>query len=236
MNIKEKVENMQGRKSRHKNENNIKIISLDVWNTLLLSNPEYSKRRNEYISDKFDIPIKVIEETYHKVKIDSDRMAENKSKCITNKELYIKFLKSIDNPDYNWLKLRNEIENLFAEYPPHVLFETIKYLNKLQSNDIKFSIASNTNFIRGKILNKVILSTWKIDWKFQVFSDEINKPKPNPSFWKNVISKAHKEDIKSCDIIHIGDNKICDGSCVQSNIQFKHVNNPNYLSKYLECI
>lgn len=215
----------------------MKIISLDVWNTLIWSNPEYSKKRNEYLSEELSLPISMIETIYHKVKNASDKMAEQKSKCLPNMDIYKNFLSLLGRQDYNWLKLRHGMEKLFAEYPPQVLPETIKCLNWLQEQHVELSIASNTNFIRGEILHKVMLSKWGIDWKFQVFSDQLKKPKPHPQFWKIVISRAQKYvGAIPGDILHIGDNKICDGSCLQSNIQFRHINGPATLVEALECV
>jgi len=212
-----------------------KLISLDVWNTLLSSNPEYATHRNTYLSKELKLPIQIIESIYQRVKTDYDKIVEKHSICFSNEQTYKKLLILADWSNYDWMKLRENMERIFVQYPPHVLPETIEGLSELQESGIKLSIASNTNFIRGKILNEAILSKLKIDWSFQVFSDEIKWPKPHNQFWVNVISTAYKNiGIMSKDIVHIGDNKLCDGSCVRHGIDYKQVNNPNDLRNILE--
>ncbi len=213
------------------------LISLDVWNTLIESNPQYAKKRNEYLSEEFSLPIDIIKAAYYKVKNDSDKMAEERGKCLSNMQIYKTFLFLLGKEDYNWLKLRSNLEQLFAEYQPYVLPRTVEYLKLLNDQGVELSIASNTNFIRGKILHDVMLSKWGIDWKFQVFSDQVKKPKPHLQFWRTVIRRAYKYvKVIPREILHIGDNRICDGSCIQSNIQFQHINGPTALVKTLESV
>jgi len=212
-----------------------KLISFDVWNTLLSPNPEYAKQRNQWLSDKFNIPISRIEYVYNNVKNQLDNLVEKKHQCLSNKDVYSKFLRSIGIFDYNRIKLRDELEHMFEEYPPIYLSETIKYLHDIQEQGIKLSIASNTNFIRGKTLNKAVISKWGINWKFGVFSDQINHPKPHPQFWKSVTNRAYLTmGILPEEIIHIGDNKLCDGSCIQSGIHYQYNESPSTLLTTLE--
>lgn len=212
----------------------IKLISLDMWNTLIKSNPEYAKKRNEYLAYELSLPDDEVEKIYRTVKIESDKMAESESKCLSNTDIYKKFLSLIERQRYDWMKIRTNLERLFCKYPPIVLPETIESIHNIQENNIELSIASNTNFIRGEVLNKAILSKWRINWKFYVFSDQINYPKPHFKFWKNVIRKA--SNISPKEILHIGDNKICDGSCSTFDIQFQHVDYPSNLKYILRGI
>ncbi len=215
----------------------IKIISLDVWNTLISSSPEYAKEKDKYLSTELSLPIDTIRKAYQKVKNDSDKAAEQKSECLSNSGIYKKFLFLLERQDYDEMKLRHRMEKLFAKYPPHVLPKTIEYLNHLNNQGVKLSIASNTNFIRGKVLHNVILSKWRINWAFQVFSDQFNRPKPHPEFWRTVIKKAYRYvNAIPKEIIHVGDNKICDGSCSSHNIEFQHINKPNDLVHVLRGI
>ena len=53
-------------------------------------------------------------------------------------------------------------------------------------------------------------------------------------FWKAVIQQADKIGIKPIEIIHIGDNKLCDGSCIQSGIHYQYNESPSTLLTTLE--
>lgn len=212
----------------------MKIISLDVWNTLFWSNPSYAKYRTQYLSEELDLPENIINKAYYKTKETADSIIE-KGEHVSDELAYYMFLKTLDRQDYTWKYLRYNIELLFEEYPPIVPQKIIDCLKKLQDKGIKLSIASNTVFTRGEVLNRVMFDHWGIDWSFQIYSDKVNVSKPHPKFWSWVTDSAY---LTTCsqpeEILHIGDNKITDGSCIKYNIQFRYNKNPDTLVDTLE--
>jgi FMN phosphatase YigB (HAD superfamily) len=215
----------------------LKVISLDVWNTLIRANPEFSIQRNKYLAEELSLPIDTINSVYREVKDTGDNMAEKNGECISSMAIYKRFLLLLGRKYYSWLKLRRGLENVFAKYPPCVFPETIAALQRLQGQGIALSIASNTNFIRGEVLYNTVLNTWGIDWKFRVFSDQLLQAKPHPRFWNIVVKRAMTYvGAKPWEILHIGDNKVCDGACSVANIKFQHLEKPTELVHILERI
>ena len=215
----------------------MKVISLDVWNTLIRANPEFSIERNLYLAAELSLSIDTINAVYREVKDSADRMAEKSGECISSMAIYKRFLLLLGRQHYSWLRLRRGLERVFATYPPYVLPETIAALQWLQKQGIALSIASNTNFIRGEALYRIVLNTWGIDWKFFVFSDQLLQAKPHPHFWNIVVKRAKTYvGAKPWEILHIGDNKICDGACSTANIQFQHIKKPTELVRVLERV
>ena len=215
----------------------MKIVSLDVWNTLIRANPEFSRERNRYLVAELSLPTDTINSVYREVKDAADSMAEENGECISSMAIYKMFLSLLGRRHYSWLTLRRGLERVFALYPPFVLPETITALQWLQEQGIALSIASNTNFIRGEVLHNIVLNKWGIDWKFHVFSDQLLQAKPHPRFW-NIVAKRAKTYVgaKPWEILHIGDNKVCDGACLAAKIQFQHIENPAELVHVLERI
>ncbi len=210
----------------------IRHISFDIWNTLIAPNPKFKQERIEYLSKELSLSQHEVEYAYRNIKDGADLTAEIHGICYPSKILYEHLLSSLGRQDIDWWTVRQGIEEIFAKNPPHVLPEIIDSLRRLQEK-FTLSIASNTNFIRGEALNNVVLEKWGIDWSFQVFSDKINRPKPHIDFWLSVIKLA---GVVPSEILHIGDNKICDGGCVHANIQFKYANNPNELLAILNSL
>lgn len=215
----------------------MKVVSLDVWNTLIRTNPEFSHRRNMYLAEELSLPIETINSVYREVKDTADNVAEKNGECISSMAIYKRFLSLLGRQHYSWLKLRKGLERVFAKYPPCVLPETITTLQWLQEQGIALSIASNTNFIRGDILYNIVLNTWGVDWRFHVFSDQLLQAKPHPRFWNVVIKRAKTfVGARPWEILHIGDNKVCDGACLTANIHFKHIKKPEELVRVLERV
>lgn len=116
--------------------------------------------------------------------------------------------------DLNYVE--REMEDLFFQYAPVIYssetYEVLKYL-KQQGNTT--SILSNTGFIPGAMLRKV-LTDMGIDsyLDFQIYSDEVGISKPNREIFEIMVSKAadnkRNEGLNLTDILHVGDNPTAD--------------------------
>lgn len=107
--------------------------------------------------------------------------------------------------------LYKEIEQIFLQYHPTVYSDdTIPALEELRRRGKYMSILSNTAYIRGATLNKVLrmlnIATY---FNFAVYSDTHDLSKPNYELFRVVGDKSpfHTEDI-----IHVGDSEIMDGA------------------------
>jgi putative hydrolase of the HAD superfamily len=107
----------------------------------------------------------------------------------------------------------NLSDQLFIEYMPELIFPRISLLLKqIQSEGKTASILSNTAFIQGTTLRKMI-SHYELSnyFSFQLYSDEIGFSKPNPLAFERVFENAKQfQTVLKNDIVHIGDNKYAD--------------------------
>jgi FMN phosphatase YigB (HAD superfamily) len=140
-------------------------------------------------------------------------------------------------PHVDWWTIRQGMQRLFGKYPPIVRPEVVEALRRAQARGLGLSIGSNTNFIQGETLHDVVLGTWGVAWDFQVFSDQIGRAKPDTFFWKVVTERAIAHiGAEPAEILHIGDNPVCDGGCVSAGIQFALVRSPQDIPALLEQI
>lgn len=212
----------------------IRHLSLDFWNTLASPNPEFGKARLAFMAEYLHLPEGQVKEAYRFVKTASDTAAERFGSACTCDEIYGRLLSQVGSPDADGIVLRNGLDALFQEHPPIVLRQNIEALLALQSKGVLLSIASNTNFISGSVLDAIVLSTWGVTWAFQVFSDQVGMSKPNPGFWGTVAKKTWCSGGLRDATWHVGDNLICDGSCRIAGIRFLRVGSPADLALVLE--
>lgn len=113
--------------------------------------------------------------------------------------------------------LYNEMETLLFNYMPVVYSdETLHSLDKIrQGTNCSFNISSNTAFVKGKTLRKVLTSLGLAPFfDFQIYSDEIGISKPDHQFFKLLLEGVRKissnKNIALTDIVHVGDNPIAD--------------------------
>lgn len=216
--------------------NDIKHISFDVWNTLIEPNKEYSKFRNAAIARHFDITEQEAKEAYSQCKKFLDTVAEldgsNMHGAVRNWQLLERI---IGASRYSLDYLIAECNVLFSNFKPHFDDELKLELKKLKDDGYTFSIKSNTNFITGTVLKDVLFDELEL-FEFMHFSDlEGRFAKPHPVFFLSTENYFYfTEKVKSQNILHIGDNLICDGGCQKLGWNFLHVLNPKDLLNKLK--
>jgi len=202
-----------------------KHYSFDLWLTLIKSNPSFKIKRTRFFYDNFNYAGKTLEEVgviFRQVDIMCNTINEKTGKNIDAEEMYLMVIMSMNNYSYpaidiNLDSLLNEMEDLLFKNVPFVYSsETQQVLRRIkESGDNTLSILSNTGFIKGKLLRKV-LKQLEMDhfFDFQLYSDEEGMSKPNRNLFQlmldriSVLNKEIKIDLK--DIIHIGDNPKAD--------------------------
>jgi putative hydrolase of the HAD superfamily len=108
--------------------------------------------------------------------------------------------------------------NLFVEHLPLLLNEKIiPTLAQLKTEGYKLNISSNTGFIEGECLVKVLKTMNLLNYfEFCVFSDQIQASKPSNTFYQKVFDKTN---VQKQEILHIGDNYLSD-FCGATNFGF----------------
>jgi FMN phosphatase YigB (HAD superfamily) len=203
----------------------IKHVSLDAWNTILIPSKEYARRRTNILANVFNCSGEFAKRVYTNIKHKFDEKAERDGEAFTVEYIYNELIAAFPNCDSQIGPdelCRSYFEPTFIENPPTILNETINAVNDLKSRGITVSIASNTNFISGRVLSKIIRRSNMI-FDFMLFSDLMPPvsnefgykmpAKPNPAFFHMVQKYAnvlHAEGIEKSEIVHIGDSDVCD--------------------------
>ena len=194
-----------------------KHISFDLWLTLIKSNPEFKIKRNLLFKDYFEIesPIEKVSQQLRYYDVVCNTINERTGLNIDTNEIYLSILASLDVPIQGipLSKLEGfytESERLFLSYKPTLIYSNTKdYLKIIKSEGIGLNILSNTGFIKGFTLKK-LMAFYELEecFNFQIYSDECGFSKPN----KKIFDLVHKEvpHIDKSQILHVGDNEIAD--------------------------
>jgi putative hydrolase of the HAD superfamily len=201
-----------------------KHYSFDLWLTLIKSNPAFKLERTRYFYDNFNAAKKTIEEVgyiFRQVDLMVNAINEKTGKNIDAEEMYLMVISIINDfstefQDIDVDKLYDDMEVLLFNNMPLLYGSgSIDVLYKLkEANQSTISILSNTGFIKGKTLRKV-LKHLELDSfiDFQLYSDEVRMSKPNLSFFQlmlDTIDRNKHADISLSEIIHVGDNPVAD--------------------------
>lgn len=192
--------------------------------TLIRSNPVYKVERAKYFFTTYNFLEKSLEEVeliFRRIDLMCNAINEKTGRNIDAEEIYLMVISAINdyNPQHlaaiDLDELYFEMEALVMRYPP-VLFDpdAVEVLQTLKSTyGSSLSLLSNTGFIKGKTLRKVLQKLELEElFDFQLYSDEAGLSKPNQQFFQLMLEKVQslKTDIKLYEIIHVGDNLIAD--------------------------
>jgi putative hydrolase of the HAD superfamily len=197
-----------------------KHFSFDLWLTLIRSNVQFKEKRNILFINFFSIrnDFKEVTEIFKKYDDLCTNISIKTGIHFDYKNIYYLILNDVN---LNILKIsKGQIEEfyflseqLFFQFMPELIYPKIGLLlDQIKSEEKTSSILSNTAFIKGNALRKVLnhydLSQY---FSFQLYSDEIGYSKPNELVFKRVFEYSNKfQKVKKSDILHIGDNKYTD--------------------------
>lgn len=197
--------------------------SFDLWLTLIRSNPAFKQQRALYFHQKYNYLQKSVQEVetiFRQVDLMCNSMNEKTGKNIDADEMYLMVISMINNyePSFRQVdlaELEKDMEAMIFNYLP-VLYSslTIIHLERLIGPCYAtLSLLSNTGFIRGAILRKIMVAL-DLDrlLSFQLYSDEERMSKPNPKFFQLMLDKIDRRNLNFGldEIVHVGDNPIAD--------------------------
>jgi len=214
---------------------NVQHVSFDLWLTLIKSNPVFKQQRDELLKDFFRIPhsveaisakIRVWDLRFNAINESSGRNIEAEEMVLiilSELEFDLKKINSVHLSEYY-----TTMEELFFKHHPVFIEEKLPgYLKNISESGITLSILSNTGFIKGQTLRK-LLKKLEIEslFKFQIYSDEISFAKPSKEAYGHLLNKV--SHVKCSDILHIGDNENADFKGAQaSGLQSALINSNN---------
>ncbi|MBE8725742.1 HAD family hydrolase [Flavobacterium hungaricum] len=195
-------------------------FSFDLWLTLIRSNPEFKKKRNLLFKDFFaiDAPIEKVTEVVRYYDVLCNNINEKTGLNLSTYEIYYLILSALGvdlqvNGVEKLSEFYNETETLFFNYKPELIFPEIKrQFEEITSQGKTVNILSNTGFVKGKSLRK-LLSYYELSdsISFQIYSDETGFSKPNAAIFQLVFDQVNNSrEVQKNEILHIGDNSIAD--------------------------
>ena len=202
------------------NYKNYQHLSFDLWLTLIKSNPEFKKKRNILFKNFFEIsaPIEKVNEIVRYYDVLCNNINEKTGLNLNTNEIYYLILGALEvNLDNNGTErlneFYNETEDLFFNYKPELIFPKIKLqFEEVVAEGKSINILSNTGFIKGKSLRK-LLSYYELEdsISFQIYSDEVGFSKPNNEIFQLVFDQVSAlKKVQKKEVLHIGDNSIAD--------------------------
>ena len=214
----------------------IKHVSFDLWQTLIRPNPDFRIKRAKIIAERYNIKNKTLTEIIQFI-VEQDKLIDRQNETNDTKmpaiEMYEFVLRQMNVSSSRSIPeeagfLLNTSNELFLEFPPELLNPQIPdILHSLKSKGIMLSIGSNTGFVEGNILKKLLEKSGILHYfSFLVFSDEIKSSKPSARFFRQILEKSA---FPQSQILHIGDNPTAD---YQGAIDFGFdallITHPNY--------
>lgn len=224
----------------------IKHVSFDAWNTLLIPNKQFADLRSEELASVMgvdgddNIGKQIARQRYTSVKRTLDRLAELKGLSFdvdTNWSLLEAQFGDALSEDA-LVELRYRVEDLFLEHPPEIPELLVAMIQELKSQGYTINVLSNTNFIGGHVLEKLFGTTFgKRAFDFTMYSDQYGLAKPSQLWYERMVENARVLHTKlyTNEILHIGDNEVTDyQGALNAGIKALKVDTPNHLATLLQ--
>lgn len=222
-------------------------FSFDVWNTLVVSNPEFASKRTQALAELAGMTTYSAKLAYTTVKRMIDNAAESHGLGLSTDGVLM-VLKTYINATNgkltteHMLAFKKRIAELFKEHPP-IVTDSARYMLCQLAHlgpTVTTSIGSNSNFISGDLMHPYLTEVFKnyhVKLSFGVYSDLIHVSKPHPQFFDEVFKKAQENNNivqTRGEVCHVGDNIVCDGKVVDYNMQFLHTPDVNKIGTAIE--
>lgn len=206
-------------------------VSIDFWNTIATRNPSYRLELEKELKiifpdlnlEKWKLERDNIKYKYNNINLNGEGAYIEVPSII---DLYKDLFEScgIHLGNYELKYIINRINRLFIKYPPSLTPGCIETIRMFLKSKCNVYICSNTMFIDGKTIQKLIDKTFGKGRIKGFYSDEIGYSKPNKEVFK--ILNNHEVNL------HVGDTVETDGECVKYGIpyfKFNYYNN-NFLN------
>lgn len=193
------------------NNSTYKLVSFDIWGTLIKANPLFVEARTllfmKSLKHDDNISMKVAKDS---IDIGADKYSESTGidmDFYTRMELLIKEIgKKPEDFSKNFLdEIRNELSELLTANLPHYIEDNIlDTFKQLKDRGIKIALVSNTGFLHGDTVRKALEKMGIMEFvDYYVFSNEVGISKPHPHIFRNLVTQS---GINYNEIIHIGDS------------------------------
>ncbi len=186
------------------------VISLDIWNTILQSNPNFKVAQLALLAQWAGVPNDAAwQETLKEVGKEADIFVEKTGIEIGFEGRVQRLSAKANSPKVHsteqLAQLYAAMEGYFLENLPYFLEKNLlEILAQLRQKDKRLFLLSNTGFIKGLTMRKALkllgISTFITE---AIFSDEVTYAKPHAKMFENLQQQAQ---VEAQNILHIGDN------------------------------
>ena len=195
-----------------------KHYSFDLWLTLIKSNPMFKQQRSRIFHQQYNPlnkPLAEVDHIFRQVDIMCNSINESTGNNIAAGEMYLMVISQVNDnkmclQDIDLSTLYLQMETLLFDHMPLIYAEnTVEVLAHIKNKpDCTTNILSNTGFIKGTTLRKVLKHLNMAQYfDFQLYSDEAGLSKPNKAIFSLMLQHiAALRPIALTDIIHVGDN------------------------------
>lgn len=198
----------------------IRHLSLDLWLTLIRSNKAFKPARATLFRNAFNIGQQEDEvlHTFQEYDRLFNHINESTGRNLSRHEMLYIILDALGK-DVSTIPLAaldnflSDAEGLFLQHPPEMLdVAVIDVLHRIRAQGVSISLLSNTAFITGATLRKVLPKLgFENVFHFQVYSDEQEQSKPSLQVFNIVYNEALRlKPLTREQVLHIGDNPIAD--------------------------
>lgn len=206
----------------------IKHVSFDVWNTIVKPNPEFAQHRTKLIALILNLDVDFVKQAYTKTKRVVDGTA------FSTPGVYRLLFASCGVSVSSGLarEIRETVNELFRKHPPIIVPTNVELMSWLHDEGFTTSIGSNSNFVSGDVMHPFLEQALGHKFEFGVYSDLIGHGKPAPQFFNLIHSRlrAFRPDARCEEILHVGDNYICDvRGAVQNGMTGLLIESPDVL-------
>lgn len=200
----------------------IKVVSFDVWLTLIKSNPAFKPKRTEIIDnilmDMFGTfaSLEKITTTIKKVDVFHTQLCERTGRhTMLPMDLWMLVFSELGvRPHSITEEMRVDIERKleahFFDHPPELISpRTEIIMREILSMGIKgIYLISNTGFISGSIIRSYLEDRgMMLIFENAVFSDEESIAKPNPAIFERIVHDPLRD---RNEYLHVGDSVVAD--------------------------
>lgn len=205
-------------KSRNRLEG-IKLVSFDIWKTLLDSNPEYKNQRNETLRRHLTTggispeEMAQIAKTADDAVDDQSRRDGQQYGVRAHVEAVYQMIPAGNRvmglTDEVFSSFDRDATELIAQHLPKIVEpDLLTTLRRLKDRGIEMAVISNTGFIDGRYMRIVLEKLGILPFlKVQIFSNEVGLSKPSVEIFKALLTQAGFE---AAEVLHIGDDLIAD--------------------------
>jgi putative hydrolase of the HAD superfamily len=182
----------------------MKAISLDLWGTLIVSNPQFAEKRLILLKKMTHKSENDIENNFKNIKKQYDNTA-------VSSDFIFNLIKTTLDIPLSIEDIMGSYYALFEAFPPFLCEKNIVSVLQDKKETLGIHLVSNTLVVKGSVLVKTLNQHY--DNIFDLFdsltfSDEAGVAKPDKAIFQKAY--AFMGDIPKNSVLHIGDNALTD--------------------------